>query len=221
MKTKKNILLVAFFIAALTVSAQKNKNKNASSSAPSGGKCFDESSKVINIGVGFLGNGYYSYHNNRNYYYHSNPAFNISYEQAIPNKLGPGLLGIGIYLGYQSAYFRYDKNYYYNNAYYYRQDNYRNTMIALRAAYHLDALTTEKAELYFGLTAGVRISTYSYGTNSPDPDLYVSTYRTVYPASSLFLGGRYYFTNNIGMFGELGFGYTYYNALTLGLSIKF
>ena len=221
MKTKHHKWAGILLFVALSLNAQNKKNNGTTSAASSGDKCFSQNTNVLNFGVGFFGNSYYSYRNNRNYYYHSTPAVSVSFEHAIPKPAGPGLLGIGAYIGYQSTYFRYDKNYYYNNNYYYRKDSYRNTMIGFRAAYHLDALNFEKGEVYFGLIAGIRLSTYRYYTNDPDPNVYVSTYRQVNPASSFFVGGRYYFTSNIGVFGELGFGYNYYSALTAGISVKF
>lgn len=212
-----SLILAAFFMHPGFISAQ-NKNKN--NSAGDGSKCFNESTKIINLGLGFLGAGYYKYSRGFGYTYKSTPAFSISYEQAIPKKLGPGYLGVGAYFGYKSENYRYDNYYNKNGVNYYYSHNYTHMFIAARAAYHADALNFSKGELYFGGVLGVRIQSYRYENNSPDPDknLYAYSGGNVYPGYSLFVGGRYYFTNSIGMFGEIGYGISY---LTLGLSFKF
>lgn len=202
---------------------EHKKNKSSHNSSDDGGKCFDENTKIINLGVGFIGaGGYYSYNRYGDYTYKSTPALSISYEHAIPNKLGPGFLGIGAYLGYQrSVYTNYD--YYDNNNFrerYLYTEKYGNTFIAARFAYHLDALNFEKGEVYFGAALGLRIHSYSYQNTNPYyyKGYYKESYTGYYPGYSFFVGGRYYLTKNIGLFGELGYGISY---ITLGLSFKF
>jgi hypothetical protein len=220
MKNRGYIILAGALIFSLAFNAQNQKKKNSiSESSSSGGKAFNESTKVINVGVGFLGAYYYRYNRGQGYSYRQSPAFNLSYEQGIGRKTGPGVIGVGLYFGYQSARWQYD-NYYYKGVPFYYRHSWRYTTIAARGAYHLDALTTDKGELYFGALLGLQIRSYTFSSNSPDPD--VNSYRinqgNVGTVGSIFLGGRYYFTDNIGLFGELGYGVTY---LTLGLSVKF
>lgn len=216
---KKSISLLAAFLIffSLNVSSQNKKSKNTSS-ASDGSKCFGTGTNVINVGVGFLGAGYYKYGRSGNYKYGSSPAFSISYERGLA-KLGPGYLGAGAYFGYKTAYYRYNDYYYKGERYYYRH-NWTYMFLAARIAYHPDALIFAKGEVYFGGVLGARIETYSYENNSPDPDrdLYRVSSGSVRPGYSLFVGGRYYFTNSIGGFAEIGYGISY---LTLGLSFKF
>jgi hypothetical protein len=182
-----------------------------------GGKCFDENSKILNTGIG-AGSGYYSLYRGSGYSYKNSPAFSITYEQALPKKLGPGYLGLGAYLGYQSATSRYN-NAYYNGSFYYYEHKWRSFLIAARGAYHFDFLNWDRAEVYAGVIAGLRIQTYKYDTNSPDPkkDVYRLNQGSAYPAYSLFAGARWYFVENIGVYGELGYGISY---ATLGFSFK-
>ncbi len=181
-----------------------------------GGAAFDASTRILNIGVGLGSRHYYNY--GRGYNSRSTPALSISYEQALGKKVGPGFVGLGGYFGFQRATYRYN-DYYFNNNKYYYQHSYTHLMLAFRAAYHLDALIFDKGEVYFGLMAGLRISTYKYENNSPDPfkDNYRYSGSSIWPAYSLFVGGRYYFTPKFGAFAELGYGISY---LTLGLSLK-
>jgi hypothetical protein len=205
-----------FILISLSGFAQSKNKKTAAAST--GSHCFDESTKIINVGIGFWGNNYYGYGRGGFYSYHSIPAISVSYEQALPKKLGPGYLGVGAYLGYQKFWWRYD-NYYYQNSRYYYTHNWAYTFIAARAAYHADMLMTDKAELYFGLSLGIRINKYSFVTNAPNPDVYYNEYheRTIYPAAAVFVGGRAYLTPKIALFAELGYGMSW---LTGGVSIK-
>ena len=92
-------------------------------------------------------------------------------------------------------------------------------MIAARAAYHLDDLNFENAEVYAGVMLGMRFQSYIYGTNDPYPnDDYYYSGRSVFPASSIFIGGRWYFAKSVALYGELGYGISYG---TIGLSFKF
>lgn len=220
----KNVIYL-FFVLLILGSKQtnaqnkKNNSSKSSSSAASGGGCFNESSKIINIGIGFGGRSYYNYSRATGYSYRSSPAISVSYEQALPKKVGPGFLGLGAYLGYQSAYLKYDDYYYNNNKYYYRH-NWKYMMFTVRGAYHLDALNFEKGEIYFGGIIGLRYTSYSYETNSLDPNKnsYQLSNSSLWPAWSFFGGGRYYLAKNIAIYGELGYGISY---LTVGASIKF
>ena len=208
-------LSLAFLFNVTTSAAQSGKN-SSSANAP-GAHCFDENSKILNLGVGF-GGSYYRYARGHGYSYRRTPAFSLTYEQALKEKVGPGFIGLGAYLGFQSARFRYD-DYYYNGNQYYYQHRWNYFVVAARGAYHLDVLNVDNAELYFGAIAGLRIQTYRYETNSEDPyrDRYSLGQRNVYPALSLFAGGRWYFKPNMGLFAEIGYGISY---LTLGLSFK-
>jgi hypothetical protein len=218
--TNKIILCAAILLAATTTNAQDKKSKsNSFTSSADGEHCFNESSHVINIGIGYGGGRYYRYKGGIGYSYRVSPAFSLSYEQAIKEKIGPGFLGVGAYFGFQRASFQYDNYYYKGNQYYYRHSwNYM--IVAARGAYHLDILNTKNAELYFGGIVGLRFQTYSYQSNSTDPDinLYRLSGRSVYPGGSLFVGGRWYFVPQAALFAELGYGISYLNG---GVSIKF
>lgn len=223
MKKLVYLLFALLILSNNQSNAQNNKNNknnpSSSSSASSGGGCFNESSKILNIGIGFGGRSYYNYSRATGYSYRSSPALSVSYEQALKKKVGPGFLGIGGYFGYQSAYLKYDDYYYNNNKYYYRH-NWKYMMFAVRGAYHLDALNFEKGEIYFGGIIGLRYTSYSYETNSTDPNknYYQLSNSSLWPAWSFFGGGRYYLAKNIAVYGELGYGISY---LTVGASFKF
>ncbi len=185
------------------------------------GKCFDENTHLLNIGIGFR-TGYYPNYSGYNYIYGLTPVISISYEQAFKKKLGPGYLGVGGFFAFQSEFQRYDyyDSYYASNTLYYNQYNWNYFMIAARGAYHLDFLMNNKAEVYAGVLLGVRINTYIYSTNYPNNSKYDYYYNqgTVYPAYQVFAGARYYFIKPLAVYAELGYG-IYFG--TIGLNLKF
>lgn len=198
------------------------KNGGKLKLSSNGEGCFDANTHILNIGIGFGGGNYYSAYSGFGYSYRVSPAFSLTYEQAYPKKLGPGYLGLGAYLGFQTSSSTYDY-FYDNNGYkgnYYYKNSWKDFMIAARGAYHWDVLNSKNAELYAGLLVGLRIQTYNYETNNPDP--FGRNYRvnngSVYPTYSIFVGGRWYFVKNVGLFAEVGYGISY---LTGGLSFKF
>jgi hypothetical protein len=214
---KKKLLCLTFtslFIYSLGFS--ENNIETSTLQNDSGTKCFDENTRVINVGIGFGGISYYK---GKGYGYTSrrSPSFSLSYEQAIHKKLGPGYLGVGAYAGYQSAHSRYIDSYYYGSAYYY-EHSWKYFMIAARAAYHFDFLNSEKAEVYAGAIVGLRIQTYNFETNDPNPN---NAYRLhegiVYPSISLLAGARWYFVPKVALFAELGWGISY---ATVGVTFK-
>jgi hypothetical protein len=184
-----------------------------------GEKCFNESTHIINLGVGIGSRPYHSFYGYPGHKYGRTPAFSLTYEQAWPKKLGPGYLGIGAYLGYQREYYNYDYDDIWFNTKYYYHHNWSYYMIAARGAYHWDVLNAKNAEVYAGVLVGLRIQTHNYETNDPDKrDPYTYSTSAVYPTYSVFAGARWYFVPNFGLFAEVGYGISY---LTGGLSIKF
>jgi hypothetical protein len=187
----------------------------------SGGKCYDESTHLINLGVGLTGT-YHHFDNRHGYSHGRTPAFIFVYEQPLKNKVGPGYIGIGPYLSFQNAHQRYDYDWYYNgkNDPYYYEHNWNYFVIAARGAYHWDVLNSSKAELYAGTIIGVRVHQYTYKDNNPDPNYngYERSDGSVYPAVAVYAGARWYFVPNVGLYGEVASGVSF---LTGGLTFKF
>lgn len=182
---------------------------------------YDENSNLFNFGVGFSGGKYNKSYRGAGYSHATSPMFNISYEQALKRKLGPGHVGVGGFFSYQNAYSRYDNIYYAGNIYYYKH-NWNYYTLAARGTYHWDALNFEKGEFYAGTLIGARIHNYSYSTNNPDPEsnVYRLSEQRVFPAATLFLGARWYFAPNAGLYTEAGAGEGL-SFVTGGFSIKF
>ncbi|MBL7882591.1 MAG: hypothetical protein JNL69_00870 [Bacteroidia bacterium] len=213
MKTSLFTILIGILsIGSVNASNDSNYLKNDNTSA----KCFDENTRILNVGVGVGGIRHYRIAGGR---YRETPAFSISYEQPWKQRLGPGYIGVGGYLGFQSANYRntYRAPHDFNDYYY--EHHWNNILVAGRAAYHWDVLNKERAEVYGGIIIGARIQLYRYDTNDPKPEQ--SNYKlkdgVAYPTYSLFAGARWYFAKKVGVFAEAGYGISY---LTAGLTFK-
>jgi len=168
---------------------------------------FKNGDMVGNLGAGF---GWYGY----GYGATSLPAISVSLEKGI-KELDFGTLSIGGIVGFKHAS--------YNNSYYLTysdKQTWNDIIVAARGAVHVDLLHVDKLDTYGGLALGLRFQTYKYrdyvypyGANDYKK---VST-STANPLFAIFVGGRYYFTEKLAGFGELGYGLGY---LTLGLSLK-
>ncbi len=213
----KKLMVFILLVCAIAAFSRPSLSGSERQSVSGTGPAFGEGSKVLNVGLGF-GNHYYAY---RGYGYNvrRTPEFSLSYEQALKNKLGPGYLGLGAYMGFQAASYK-NEDYYFHNQRYYYQHNYQYWHIAARGVYHADALIFEKGEIYFGAMLGLRYQSYKYTSDNPDPDalLYEVSSSDIYPTFSILAGGRWYFTPAAALFAELGYGISY---LTLGVSFKF
>lgn len=150
---------------------------------------FSKGDKLLNIGIGV------------NSYYSGGIPFGASFEVGITDDISVG--GNVDYL---------------HTDYGYAGSNLKFTAIYIgaRGAYHFNNLleiNNEKVDLYGGATLGYR----SFSWNDGDYDFGNKYGSGVFLGA--FIGGKYYFTNSLGAFVELGaIGST--NA-RLGLAIKF
>lgn len=190
-------------------------------SAFSNAQSFKEDSRVVNVGVG-LGRNYYKAFRGAGYKYGGTPVICASYEQAYPKRVGPGLIGIGGLVTYQSTRSKFE-NYYAGSGYVnaYRWSNY---VLAVRGTYHWDEVNTDKYDLYAGLMVGIRLETYVSSTEYSGP-VYTGVGNLsgrstgIYQVGGLFLGGRYYISPAFGVYGELHYGASV-PYVNLGLTFK-
>jgi hypothetical protein len=188
MKTK--ILLTAFLGLLLVFSA------NAQQST------FEKGNHVANLGIG-LGNALYT----GGGYTSKIPPISVSYEVGvIDNVAEKGVIGIGGYLGYTSA--KYSWGYFgYNYEW-----KYTNIVLGVRGAFHYPLV--DKLDTYGGLMLGYDIAKVSEPSGYSGTGYSALGSHVILPG---FVGARYYFTDKISGFGELGWGIAY---LTIGVSLK-
>jgi hypothetical protein len=181
----------------------------------SGDEAFGKGSNVIGIGVG-LG-GEYTYFGDG---YTSTPNIVLSYDNGTFGNVGPGTISLGGLLSYKGISYDYTdfhSGYSYDQAWTYY-------VIGIRSAYHLSIPSAPRFDPY----AGIMLAYYDIGykESSTDPyydvpgspyySYYANTYGS-YLAFSLYIGARYNLSDHIGLWLELGYGYS--NA-ALGVSFK-
>lgn len=159
----------------------------------SGDYGFSKSDKLLNIGVGLSS------------YYFGNPI-GLSYEVGITDDFS-----VGGQIDYNSG--SYDDYYGYNSRY-----RYSAYYVGARGSYHFNRilrLSENKIDLYAGLGLGYQSFRWNDSYNG-------SGYGYDYGSGlflNYFIGGKYYFTNKVGAFLELG--YTGLSSSRVGLAVKF
>ena len=165
---------------------------------------FGVGTNAVNLGIGIgsrygYGTGYSYLGGNSSV----SPAISLSYERGII-PLGPGVLGVGGILAYQGASYEFGSG---------NKWKYTDIVVMVRGSSHYPV--TKEFDAYGGVGIGVRNSRASFdGSGFAGFDSASATDVT----SGLFVGGRYFFTESIGAFAELGYDQTY---LKIGLSAKF
>lgn len=216
MMKKPQMLVVIAIVSALFVNPA-----SAQKSSGGGGKCYDENTHLLTLGVG-IGNAYYKFNHRSGYKFGRTPVFLLGYEQPLRNKVGPGYIGIGGVFAYQNAYERYEYDYYYNGGIhnYYNRHSWDYYVIAGRASYHWDGLNSGKAEVYGGAQIGVRINSYRYTTDNQDPNYNHVEWSegSANPVAGLYAGARWYFVPNVALHGEIATSICF---LSGGLTFKF
>lgn len=164
---------------------------------------FEKGTNVINAGIG-LGSALDAGSNAK-----PNIGFSASYERGIW-EAGPGLVSLGGYAGRVTL--KDDGN----GPGYSWEEKWSYTVIGVRGAWHYTGLNSDKFDVYAGVMASYNILDYSYeSSNGVDYD--GSSYSNRL-GGSVFVGGRYYFAENFGVYSELGYGATFFNV---GASFKF
>lgn len=188
MKKSIKILILAVVIAFIAAT-QTNVKAQA----------FQNGDMVGNLGVGF---GWYGYGVGVT---NSLPAISLSIEKGIKDIDDVGPLSIGGIVGFKHSSYAWTSVY---------DWTYNDIIVAARGAIHYDLLKNEKVDTYGGVGLGLRFQNYTDYNILGEK----GSSTAVKPLFALYLGGRYYFSEKLGAFAELGYGLGY---LTVGLSYKF
>lgn len=163
---------------------------------------FEEGTNALNLGIGIgsvysFGAGFFDGSSS------VSPAISLSYERGI-RPIGPGILGIGGYVGYQGASYDLGGG---------DKIKYSDILVTVRGAFHYPV--TAEFDAYGGVGIGIR-----HGSTSYEGDFFDGTSSASYNdfVTGIFAGGRYFFTDNIGAFGEVGYDQSF---LKVGLTAKF
>ncbi|MBK9275580.1 MAG: hypothetical protein IPM49_13720 [Flavobacteriales bacterium] len=173
-------------------------------------QAFQAGDNAIGVGVGV--GGYYNFHP----YTGVRPSIGLFYDRGTGVPVGPGVLGIGGYFSYTNR-----RSTPYWTGYRSELDIiYHYWSLGLRGTYHWNSWhKVENWDVYAGVGIGVTAESWSdrtdYGTYIGDRYSYSPRGRL---RSSLFVGTRYYFTDFLGVFAEVGYDTAF---LTGGLQLKF
>lgn len=173
---------------------------------------FEKGTKAVNLGIGLNGSGrYYTTGYDR---IGLAPTFLAAMDVGVA-ELGPGTLGIGGLIGFNSI--RSNYGYYYNNGY--RRSEYRssNLILGVRANYHWNEWhNNDNLDTYAGIMFGasIRVSEKYADTNGTS----TSTLLGSFPTYHAYAGIRYLFVPAFGVYAEAGFGITFING---GVTFKF
>ncbi|WP_353138417.1 hypothetical protein [Pseudopedobacter sp.] len=158
---------------------------------------FQKGTTMTNVGIG-LGTTLGGLGNER-------PAISASADYGVWDINGPGVISLGGYVGntgykYMSGNYTYKWNYF---------------VLGARSAYHYNGFTSvPKLDVYGGAMLGYNIVKYS----SDGDDMVIADNYGSGMGLSVFLGGRWFFSDNIGAYAELGYGVSVLNA---GVTVKF
>ena len=161
---------------------------------------FGKGDMVLNLGLG-LGSTLYS----GSHYTNRTPPISASFEVGVKDQLfdEKSSLGIGGYLGYTGAKWDYQGWGW----------NYTSIIIGPRGILHYQLL--DKLDSYTGLLLAYNVvSSKTFGSSGMWNNYSASASGLTF---SWFLGGRYYFNNNIAGLLELGYGVSYLN---LGVAFR-
>lgn len=139
------------------------------------------------------------------------PLFGLSYEYGAFDRLGPGSVGIGGFLGYK-AYKRIeqiDGNSYFEKLHY--------MVLGVKGSYHYNPFKKVKGlDPYAGLMLSLNVP--DYANNYTDKYKYLGSKYRGYLAGTVYVGAHFFFTENMGAFAEAGFGTAFFS---LGMNFKF
>lgn len=158
---------------------------------------FNKGTNVINAGIGIGGNFYYGGLGTSS----QSLGLNVSYERGIWETGDFGIVSLGGYLGYKS----YQSDRLFGGDRY----KYNYTIIGVRGTFHYIGLDVENLDVYGGAMLSYNIASidngYAGGLDSR-------------PSGTIFVGGRWYFSEHFGVFAEAGYGVS---ILSLGVAFRF
>ncbi len=180
---KKLSIIVLFLLAGIQLLAQP----------------FEKSSQAINAGIGFGNTNYFG-----TLYEGFIPSISGSYEYGIVEvPMGSeltGVVGVGGYLGWSASKY---------GSYYGSSDHYNvvDFIIAARGNYHF--IFHDKLDPYAGIWFGANIQSSKWKGDGSDPDV---DFTGGGPTGGAYVGARWYFTDNIAVYSEIGYLISVFNV---------
>jgi len=187
-------------------------------SLPSFSQIVKEGDITISAGYGFpnlVGAVFKTYESNNDFKVTSIGPVYLKGEYMIEEKIGIG--GVAAYAGNSISY-----NYLGildSGATTTYEDKISRTTLSILARFNYYFVNSEKANIYAGVGTGYRIANWKYTFGDPDIDDSNNEIPNLVPLGFEFtFGARYFFTENIGIYTELGLAKSLFQV---GLSAKF
>lgn len=202
MRNAKRMLIRAAALTAL-LAALFAPNARAQSTVAKGDNLFS-------IGVGAAPNYYSGFYTSYNV--GSSLGLYLRYAKATNLEVGPGVLTLGGMVGVSRARYRYDG---FGASY---RHTWTNIPVLFVGEYHYD-FDVPQLDTYVGLGLGFRLESYNHkvvsGSGAAET---AGDYGGVDAAGAFYMGGAYYFNDQLAAFLELGRGVT---LVSIGVTAKF
>jgi hypothetical protein len=172
---------------------------------------FTEGTNVLGVGLGIGGNYNVGFAGSG---VSQSPAIAFHFDHGMGD-LGPGVWGLGGFLGYK----RIGNEYTIAGNNFIEDYSYTYLVFGARGSWHYNAWHgNDKVDTYGGIMLAYR--SLSFSNNTAYPSNY-NGLRYSYSGGGIdftgFLGARYFFTDKIGAYAEVGYGVS---VLQLGLAVK-
>ncbi|MCC5937923.1 MAG: hypothetical protein JJU34_11640 [Lunatimonas sp.] len=168
------------------------------------GQAFDQGTQVIAVGVG-IGSSLGSFN-----YSSQIPAISLQYERGVWQAGDVGVISLGGYAGYKGF------SYKTSSGNFEATSKWNYTILGLRSAFHYQGIENDRLDLFGGLMFSYNILNYSYEDNTGSSAVSSGNFGSS-AGMTIYVGGRYYFMENVAAFAELGYGVSYLN---LGLAFR-
>ncbi|MFO7614743.1 MAG: hypothetical protein R6W71_08910 [Bacteroidales bacterium] len=163
---------------------------------------FEKGNHGINFGIG-LGNGYHG--SGYSFAFGVNGSYEMGIVEVPMGTQLTGVVGVGALVGVSFSSFAYS---YWTGGNY----NYTDFVFAARGSYHF--IFHDKLDPYAGITLGFWGSSYKWKGSGQAP-VYESSTGKFRPG--IFAGARYLFTDNLGVYAEVGY---LLNFLNIGVTYR-
>ena len=212
MKTKPLFIIALFFTALFNSSFASELQKKG------GGNAFEQGTIAISAGYGFpnwVSLAFKTYDSYTGYKASGIGPAHLKFEYGVSDKIG---IGLSLnYVQYKVSWPEYDPFGVGSSIY---QEGYTGSSLSALVRMNLHFATSDKLDPYWGIGVGYRSYNFKYFNDNPfyvtDP---LDEFKALVPVGfETTIGMRYYFTNNIGAYLEMGMAKSLIQG---GLAVKF
>jgi hypothetical protein len=173
---------------------------------------FSEGDNVLGVGVGIGGSYGVGFSGSG---VSQTPAIALHFDHGMGD-LGPGVWGLGGFLGYKSYAYEFNNSYFFNS--YNTSYKWTYVVVGARGTWHYnDWHENDKLDTYGGLMLAYRVGSFKDETKYPTGTPVYSGGSYSGMSLTILVGARYFFTEKIGAYAEFGYGVS---VAQIGLAVK-